>query len=50
MTASGFGSLFAGEVAGNTSDVLDSTLDYEMRKLKRSLSVPMNTRFKIVFR
>lgn len=49
FSGNGFSTLFAGEMAGNTSDLMDSTLDYEMKQLRRKISVPMNTRFKIIF-
>lgn len=47
--SSSFGTNFAGEMAGNTSDSLDSALNYYGRNQGLSEFIPMNTRFKIVF-
>lgn len=44
-----FGEAFAGNLANNTSDNLDEALDFEGRNNGVTVSVEMNTRFKVVF-
>lgn len=51
MTVAGnsFGSVFAGKLAGNTSDSVDNAISYGSRNNGLSVAIPMNTRFKLVF-
>jgi hypothetical protein len=49
VTGNSFGSIFAGEMAGQTSHAMDSALDYSTRNNGLDVYIPTNTRFKIVF-
>ncbi|MBU0504526.1 hypothetical protein KJ708_00915 [bacterium] len=49
MTGDSFGSIFAGNMAGNTADSVDGAIDYSGRNNAMAITVPMNSRFKIIF-
>lgn len=49
VTGDSFGSIFAGNMAGSSSDSLDNAIEYGSRSNGMKISVPMNLRFKISF-